>query len=48
MESTQKRFRGLIAAPFTPFHADGSLDLDRIDALLPVLPAAVLIQRWIN
>jgi phosphatidate cytidylyltransferase len=22
--------------------------LDRIDALLPVLPAAVLIQRWIN
>jgi N-acetylneuraminate lyase len=27
------RFTGLIAAPFTPFHADGSLDLDRIPDL---------------
>src|SRR5205823_3528877 len=24
---------GLIPAPFTPFHADGRLDLDRVDAL---------------
>ena len=26
------RFRGLVAAPFTPFHADGSLNLDVIPA----------------
>ena len=39
MGSTQKRFRGLIAAPFTPFHADGSLDLERIDALADRLVA---------
>jgi N-acetylneuraminate lyase len=39
MDGTQKRFRVLIAAPFTPFHADGSLDLERIDALADRLVA---------
>jgi len=33
MDHTENRFRRLVAAPFTPFHADGSLDLVRIDAL---------------
>lgn len=31
------RFSGLIAAPFTPFHADGSLNLDRIPDLAALL-----------
>jgi N-acetylneuraminate lyase len=33
------RFRGLVAAPFTPFHADGSLNLDVIPAYARFLRA---------
>jgi len=32
-----KKIEGLIAAAFTPFHSDGSLDLDRIPALVDKL-----------
>ncbi len=34
------RFAGLIAAPFTPFHADGSLNLARVPDLAAALRAA--------
>lgn len=36
---TLDRLTGLIAAPFTPFHADGSLWLDRVELLAQTLQA---------
>lgn len=33
MHHSQRRFRGLIAAPFTPFQQDGAVNLDRIEEL---------------
>jgi N-acetylneuraminate lyase len=39
MKADEPGFRGLIAAPFTPFQADGSLDLAKIDVLADLLVA---------
>ena len=35
----QNRFRGLIAAPFTPFNADRSINLDAIPSYARLLKA---------
>lgn len=39
METPKSHFRGLIAAPFTPFQQDGALNLERIDELVDQLVA---------
>jgi N-acetylneuraminate lyase len=40
--------RGLVAAPYTPFHADGSLALDRIPAYAALLAAQGVRGAFIN